>query len=393
MDVFRPLTRASTAPHEPVAMLGSMASSSLFAIQRPSGSSASPVTAPRRRGWLAFGVGLFYAPGTLLLLAAAAYVGASPSGWGYVAGLMLVMVGLLSRPWRRRPGLTRVGLAVVVLVALGRLAFATGTHVDTPRVPDGGHRWVNRLVAERDGTLLAAHALVLSGGVPRSDAREFIPALEAAFDRMDDAEGPLATPAVATYLGLQSSKSFDTLVISPLDGSTPKSAVVFLHGYAGNFAVYCWQMARAAQAISALTVCPSVGPKGDWWSPQGQRTLEATLDWLAAKGVRRVYLGGLSNGGAGASVLVNQVSHPRIELRGLMLVSGAWSEAPVPRVPTLLVQGTRDTMMPTRSMRALAERIGSRATYVEVDSGHFAFLDRHAECERAIAAWLRQREQ
>jgi len=27
-----------------------------------------------------------------------------------------------------------------------------------------------------------------------------------------------------------------------------------------------------------------------------------------------------------------------------------------------------------------------------VDSGHFAFLDRHAECERAIATWLRQRE-
>ena len=67
------------------------------------------------------------------------------------------------------------------------------------------------------------------------------------------------------------------------------------------------------------------------------------------------------------------------------------SKASIPYVPTLLVQGRKDSMMPTRSMRAFAERMGRLATYVEVDSGHFAFLDRHAECERAIATWLRQR--
>lgn len=348
--------------------------------------------ASRPRGWPAFLLGLVVAPVALLVLAAAAYVGASLSGWGYAVGFALVAAGLVSRPWRRRRGLTRVGFAVLLLVVLGRMAFAGGTHVETLRLPDGGHRWVNRIVAERDGTLLAAHALVRSGRVPRSDAREFIPALEAAFDRMDAAEGALATPAVATYLGLQSSKSFDTLVIAPPDGATPKAAVVFLHGFAGNFAVYCWQMARAAQAISALTVCPSVGPSGDWWESHGVRTLEATLEWLADQGIRRVYLGGLSNGGAGASVLVSWVSHPRIELRGLILVSGAVAQAPTPHVPTLLVQGRTDSMMPTRSMRAFAERLGKQATYVEVDSGHFAFLDRHAECERAIATWLRQRE-
>ncbi|WP_240359816.1 alpha/beta fold hydrolase [Pyxidicoccus trucidator] len=367
-------------------------SSSLFVMQPLSGSIAPPAVVSRRRGWLGFVLGLVAVPWALLLLAAAGFVGASPSGWGYAVGFALVSAGLVSRPWRKRRGLTRAGLAVLLLIALARMVFADGTHVETLRLPDRGHRWVNRLVAERDGTLLAAHALVLSGGVPRSDSRDFISALESAFDRMDAAEGAFATPAVATYLGLQSSKSFDTLVISPPDGASSDTAVVFLHGYAGNFAVYCWQMARAAQAISALTVCPSVGPAGDWWSPQGERTLEATLDWLASWGIRRVYLGGLSNGGAGASVLVSRVSHPRIELRGLVLVSGAVSQAPTHQVPTLVVQGRTDSMMPTRSMRAFAERLGKLATYVEVDSGHFAFLDRHAECERAIANWLRQRE-
>jgi pimeloyl-ACP methyl ester carboxylesterase len=45
-------------------------------------------------------------------------------------------------------------------------------------------------------------------------------------------------------------------------------------------------------------------------------------------------------------------------------------------------------MMPARLMRELARRAGRLATYVEVDSGHFAFLDRHEACEKAIASWL-----
>ncbi len=363
-------------------MLGAMASSSSIPVTH--------VAAARRGVGLALLPGLVVAPVAVLLMATAAFIGASPSGWGYAVGFALVSVGLISPP--RRRGLARAGLALMVLVALGRLVFARGTQVETLRLPDGGHRWVNRLVAEQDGTLLAGHVLVRSGRLPRSDARDFIPALESAFERMDAAEGELATPAVATYLGLQSPESFDALVIPPKGDATPRTAVVFLHGFAGNFAVYCWEMAQSVQAISALTVCPSVGPAGDWWSPRGERTLNATLEWLAGRGVRRVYLGGLSNGGVGASILAGRVSHPRLELRGLVLVSGADSRAPAPSVPTLMVQGRHDSMMPTRSMRAYAERLGRRGTYVELDSGHFAFLDRHAECERAISTWLVQRE-
>jgi hypothetical protein len=43
-------------------------------------------------------------------------------------------------------------------------------------------------------------------------------------------------------------------------------------------------------------------------------------------------------------------------------------------------------------MRELARRAGHLATYVEVDSGHFAFLDRHETCGKAIASWLLDRE-
>jgi pimeloyl-ACP methyl ester carboxylesterase len=341
---------------------------------------------------LVFLFGLITAPVAALLLVAAFYVGATPPGWAYVVGAVAVSAGLLTKRWRKWRGLTRAGLGLLVLVASARLVFVDGSGLHTLRLPDEGRRLVNRLVDERDGTLLAAHALLLSGRLPRSDARDFVPALESAFTRLREAEGPSATPAIATWLGLQSPGSFDAVVIPPEGNDSPDTAVVFLHGYAGNFAMYCWQMSRAVQAISALTVCPSVGPAGDWWSRQGEGTVERTFAWLVRRGVRRVYLGGLSNGGVGASVLVGRAGHSGLELRGLLLISGASTKVPPPRVPVLLVQGKHDSMMPTRLMREAARRSGRLATYVELDSGHFAFLDRHEACEQAIASWLLDRE-
>ncbi|WP_375765689.1 alpha/beta hydrolase [Archangium gephyra] len=341
---------------------------------------------------LALVLGLLTAPVSAFLLVAAFYVGATPSGWAYAVGAAIVSAGLLTKRRRRWRGLTRAGLGLLLLVASARLVLADGPGLHTVRLPDEGWRLVNRLVDERDGTLLAAQALLFSGRLPRSDTHDFVPALESAFARLGEAEGLSATPAIATWLGLQSPGSFDAVVIPAERTATPETAVVFLHGYTGNFAVYCWQMARAVRAIPALTVCPSVGPAGDWWSRQGEETLERTFEWLARRGVRRVYLGGLSNGGVGASVLVGRAAHPGLELRGLLLISGASTKVPPPRVPVLLVEGKHDTMMPARLMREAAHRAGRLATYVEFDSGHFAFLDRHQECEKAIASWLLERE-
>ena len=347
---------------------------------------------PRSLSRSAFLLGLALGPVAAVLLVAAMDLGASASGWGYAVGAALTAVGLLSMPWRSRRGLTRAGVGLLLLIACLRLLTADGNQLATLRLPDESPRLINRLVAERDGTLFAARLLLLSGQLPRSDARGLLPALDSAFERMHAAEGPIATPAIATWLGRQSPEDFDAVVISPDGARAPQSAVVLLHGYAGNFAVYCWQLSRAATAISALTVCPSVGPVGDWWAPRGEQTLERTLAWLERRGIRRVYLAGLSNGGLGASVLAARVSHPGIELKGLVLISGASSRAPTPRIPTLIVQGRHDSMMPTPRMRAFAERTGPLATYFEVNSGHFAFLDRYEECERAISQWLVERE-
>ncbi|GMU08649.1 alpha/beta hydrolase [Corallococcus caeni] len=339
----------------------------------------------------AFALGLVTAPVTFGLFVLAACIGASASGWGYALGGVLLSLGLLTKPWRTRRGLSRAGLGLIVAVAAVRLAVADSPRVHTEQLPAAGTRYLNRLVDERDGTLVAAHALLRARRLPASDAAGFLPALESAFARLAREEGPVATPAIATWLGLQSPESFDAVVITP-EHPSPDTAVVMLHGFAGNFTVYCWQLAQAARAISATTVCPSVGPSGAWWTADGARTLERTLAWLKGRGIRRVYLAGLSNGAMGAHVLSSRVASSGIELRGLVLISGAERRASAPAVPVLLVQGTRDTMMPARLARDVAARMGKRATWFEVDSGHFAFLDRHAACEEAIRAWLLRQE-
>lgn len=195
-------------------------------------STTGQAPSPSAATWLAFCLGLLSSPLVVLLLVAALFIGASPSGWGYLVGALVTCVGLLTRRWRRWRGLSRVGLGLLLLIACVRLLLAERQGLYTLRLPDEGKRLVNGLVDERDGTLLMAHALLLSGRLPSSDARGLV----------------------------------------------------------------------------------------------------------------------------------------------------------------LLIAGRQDSMMPARLMRGLARRAGRLATLVEIDSGHFAFLDRHEACERAIASWLLGRE-
>ena len=169
--------------------------------------------------------------------------------------------------------------------------------------------------------------------------------------------------------------------------------VVFLHGYAGSYALECWLVASAARALDALTICPAMGFSGRWWTDDGERTLRATLDslratldWLRARGVRRVYLAGLSNGGVGPAWLARRFAGGA-RRGGAHLGSAAVGDhrrlacARGPRRAGLADAGRA---------RAFAER--NHATYVGFDAGHFALLVKRIEAREAIARWLRERE-
>lgn len=309
------------------------------------------------------------------------------------SGLFLLGLGLLVASTRRGLGLRL--LAAGALLVLGpwllRALVVRGSESTrlTTLPADSGPRLVSRLYPETDGTLLAAGLLGALGGLRDPEASRLGQILRDAYDRTAPTAALSPTPAVGTYLGLQSPSAFDMIVIRPPEQRVaPDAAVVFLHGYAGNLYVYCWELAQAAARANLLTLCPSTGPTGAWWAPDGEQILQATLDYAERTGLNRVYLAGLSNGAAGASVLALK-HHPR--LAGLLLISGMRAESP-PALPVLVIQGSADPMMPAPQARAYAAR-SSSVSYHEIAGGHFILLSEHAKVRPLIAQFLAQLEQ
>jgi len=359
---------------------------------------------------------LFPYAGIVALLATGT---ASWSSVAYVAAAGLILGGLVTLPdvaapsasadavdasdtcgekRRTRPrGLSRAGALALVAVMVARILTAgggretSGLHVGDAERPGGPARLVNRLVDEGDLATLGTRVLV--GGRMLNDDRVELPAsMRDAYAAMRREHGDAPSPVVATYLGLQGPSGFDLVVVEPPRGAggagpAPEAAVVFLHGYAGNFDLPCWQVARAVAPLDVLTACPSTRWIGDWWSAEGEATVRRTVDALRARGVTRFVLAGLSNGGYGASLLA-----PRMKgtFAGLVLLSGADPAAEDAGVPALLVHGTRDSMAGVHEARRYAAG-HARARLVEVDAGHFAMLVRADEVELAIREFVAAR--
>ncbi|HEX6244639.1 MAG TPA: hypothetical protein VFZ61_27160 [Polyangiales bacterium] len=280
--------------------------------------------------------------------------------------------------------LLAAGLLLMLAPPLLRSVFVRGDAGVSLRLFPGDRtpRLVATLVPESDGCLIAAGWLSLTGGLRDPEGPRFHAIMAEAYARLAPGAAAVPTPAIATYLGLQTPSAFDTIVIEP-DGP-PRGALVFLHGYAGNFYVYCWEIAQAASQAGLITLCPSVSARGAWWNGDGERTFRATLQALHARGIPRVVLGGLSNGGVGASAIAQR--HAR-ELAGLVLISGVGGGPPA-GLPTLIVQGTLDRMMPAARARAFAGQ-SRRVRYRELQGGHLIFLSQQQKVRALIADFLR----
>ena len=324
-----------------------------------------------------------------------AWLGLGLSWWsGALAfGLALLALACRALTTRARYAARLAGAGILLLVGpwlLRGLLMRERDGVRLTTLPgDGGARLVSTLYPEPDGALAAASLLQAVGGLRDEEAGQFREILEQAYARTEPAAKSFATPAIPTYLGLETEEAFDTIVIEPRPAGArkPDAAVIFLHGYAGNFYVYCWELAQAASEAHLITLCPSVDASGAWWTPAGDRTLRATLDYAHGLGARRVYLAGLSNGAAGASVLA--LKYPR-DFSGLVLISGTRADTP-PSMPVLVVQGASDRMMPASYARAYATR-GRAVRYYEVPGGHLVFLSRYQRIRPVIADFLRSLE-
>lgn len=300
-------------------------------------------------------------------------------------GLLMATTALVTR--RRGPWLLGAGLLLLIGSPAVRLSLTrNSTEQRLITLPDGlTTRFVDALFPERDGCLLAARLLRITGGLQDPEAPRFEAILRESYGRIAN-DSLLPTPAIATYLGMQSPHGFDAVIIAPR--TPPKGALIFLHGYAGNFFVYCWEIAQAAAAADLLTICPSVSERGAWWNADGERTFTATLRYVRSRGLDHVYLAGLSNGAVGAATIASR--HAR-ELKGLVLISGTQRTVRASKLPALVVQGASDQMMPASSARAYAKG-PSNTRYRELPGGHFIFLSAHMRVRALITDFLRELE-
>jgi pimeloyl-ACP methyl ester carboxylesterase len=305
------------------------------------------------------------------------------SGCAYLLGVLVVLIGLVARK-RRRPGVTRVGLALVAATACIRTCTGARGETMTMTTTDGrGARALGRLVDEGDVATLGARVLVAGGFLHDPDAPEVPGALARAYSEMREAEGDAPSPLVPTYAGLERPDAADVIVVRPPRGA--RGALIFLHGFAGSFALPCWQIAQAASDAGYATYCPSVGWRGDWWSNEGERTLRKTVELARADGHTRIFLAGLSNGGVGASWLAPRM---RGTFRGVILVSGASPDAPPCGVRALVLHGASDAMASASAARAWAK--DNDARYVGLRGGHFALLLHRHDARAAIARFLNE---
>lgn len=349
-----------------------------------------PISLPLVR-YLACVAGIFASFPFIILILQLPKTPITLTGLMYLLGGVVITISLILTPLLRRRSLALATLGaalILVTVTLRIVSPPLGTHVTLITLPSqSGPRWLNRVFDEQDIVLFGARIGGHLGLVTRNESEGLVPAFIATQNKMESATR--LSPFMLTYLNQQSSDAFDAIVAEPPDGAQPKLGIIFLHGYGGNFTLQCWLLAHAGERLGALTVCPSTGPLGDWWTPSGEAILKQTLIYLHGRGIQRVYLAGLSNGGIGASRLATRFES---DLAGLILISGADPSAPITSLPVLVLQGEDDERIPARLSERYVTAAGATATYLPLPGDHFVMLKRAAELQDAVAGWVSEQE-
>lgn len=330
----------------------------------------------------------------VVLIVTAVHLPIAPSGIGYTLGAFIIVTGLIFAPWfRRYPLLLLVGVAIIVIVAGARLIAAKQSNVANIKMislPTGkATSWISYIIDEQDSLIFGEALFHRIGGDSDNEHAKLTTALLTDYSEIRAAQKVIPSPFASTYLGLQRPRHFDAVIIEPDVDPLPKFAVVFLHGYMGNVAAQCWEIAQAVKVFGALTVCPSTNWTGAWWEPEGQGILQETFKYVRGRGIEKFYLGGFSNGGISINRLVYQLKDEK-GIGGLIFIDGIFDGKSIRQanLPVLVIQGTQDERIPVESVRPVIEDIGDLGTYVELDADHFLIMKQPSRVQYAIATWL-----
>jgi pimeloyl-ACP methyl ester carboxylesterase len=343
--------------------------------------------------YLLFAFGILFSLPFLAIVSLLPGIPVTFLGMIYLLSYFLIICGMLFAPL----GLSR---SFTLILTGGILAFTTGlfriilpasgSHVNMMTLPSrSGPRLLNRILNERDAVLFGAQIGPYFGVITQAEKQSLLPAFSQAYKDMNAYGATPLSPFLTTYLNQQRSDEFDVVIAEPELEIPPKSAIIFLHGYGGNFTIQCWLIAKPGFRINALTVCPSTGVNGQWWSPQGQAILQETLTYVHQRGIERIYLAGLSNGAISASRLADQFKD---ELAGLILISGADPDAIITELPSLVIQGQEDERIPVSMIEQYVSVAQPHAMYHLFEGDHFLLLKQADQVQPVIADWLIQQE-
>ena len=358
-----------------------------------------PKESPMMFRYLLFLLGVLLALPMVWLTALSFNLPVTISGIGYMMACLLVISGLIMAPWGGKYSsiLILSGVLLIAVVAGTRLVQAARNKSSSLRVvtlPQGKDpRWINHIIDEQDSLIVGEAFFHRMGGDSPREHEGLTDALQTVYSTIRDTQGVFASPVLSTYLSLQRPTSFDVVIIEPETNSHPEAAVIFLHGYMGNVTAQCWEIAQAVEKIGAVTVCPSIDWTGQWWHPDGEAILQATFHYLRGQGREKFYVGGFSNGGFGISRLVSKLGKEE-GISGLFFINGISDGASIKEtsLPVLIIQGAQDERVPAAQVRPIAESIGDRATYVELEGDHFMIIKQPMLVQEALSAWLESLE-
>src|SRR5512138_151903 len=342
-------------------------------------------------------LGVLLALPLLAVIALAFTLPVSISGIGYLLACSLVVTGLILAAGNRKYSFLIAMTSVIafIMIAGARLVLAKqngSSRLTVVSLPEGKEtRWIDTAIDEQDSLIFGEALFHLLGGDSCREHGGLAAALYNSYADIREARQVFPSPVLSTYLNLQRSHSFDTVIIQPEVPRHPDTAVIFLHGYMGNVTAQCWEIAKGVGKFGALTICPSTDWTGQWWHPEGQAILQATFQYLREKGVEIFYLGGFSNGGFGVSRLASKVSKQE-GLSGLFFIDGITDGESIRKtgLPVLMIQAAQDERVPAENVRQIAEVIGALGTYVELDGDHVIIIKRPEPVQTAIADWLEE---
>jgi hypothetical protein len=343
--------------------------------------------------YLLFTSGLLFSLPLLILFLFLPRTPVSVVGMVYLLSYSLIVLGMIAAPWRPGPSslLILAGCSIVFGTIAVRVLFPpSGRVVNLMTLPSqSGSRLLNRILDEQDVVLFGAQVAPYLGGISTVEKKSLDIKFSEAFDEMKRQEVTPLSPFLTTYLNRQHPNGFDVVIAEPDSETQPKTGIIFLHGFGGNFTLQCWLMAQVGDQINATTVCPSTGPIGAWWNSQGQAILRETISYLHQRSAERIYLAGLSNGAIGASRLAD--GH-KDNLNGLILISGADPNATMTELPVLLLHGKDDERIPAEMMERYASAAEPNATYHLFEGDHFLLLKQADRVQKAMIDWLRGQE-